>query len=250
MDRSIPTRLLDDLGDDTRADRPAAFPNSEVAPNVEGHRLFQPDGNSGVVAGHDHLDTLRQTNFAGDVCGLEKELRLVAAEERRVPSTVVLAQDVDLTLELRPWPDRPRSSNHLASPDLIGLDASQQQADVLSSFASVQRFVERLDIGADTFENAAQAENLDPLAHGDDALLDLTGRHRTPAFDGVNTLDRHEEGLVDGSLRLRDVRIQCIQQFADAPAVHRVGWMVQCALGIATDDGGLLPIEAELRQEF
>src|SRR5262249_14910787 len=85
-----PQGLFDDLGDDTTADCLAAFPNSEVAPNVEGHRLVQADGNSGVVAGHDHLDTLRQTNFAGDVCGLEEELRLVAAEERRVPSPFVL----------------------------------------------------------------------------------------------------------------------------------------------------------------
>src|SRR5262249_28906818 len=159
-------------------------------------------------ARHDHLQLVRQANFAGDVRGLEEELRLVAAEERRVPSTFVLAQDVDLTLELRPWPDRPRSSNHLAPPDSVGLDTSQQQADVLPRFASVQRFVERLDAGADTFENAAQAENLDLLAHGDDALLDLASRHRTPALDGVNTLDRHEERLVNCPLWLRDVRIQ------------------------------------------
>ena len=40
-------------------------------------------------------------HFAGDVRGPEEELRLVTAEERRVPAAFVLAQDVDLTLELR-----------------------------------------------------------------------------------------------------------------------------------------------------
>ena len=146
-----------------------------------------------------------RTHFAGDVRGPEEELRLVAAEERRVPSAFVLAQDVNLTLELQPGPDRSGSGNHLAPPDLVALDASQQQADVLASFALVQRFVERLDAGADTFENVAQAEDFDLLAHGDDALLDLAGRHRAPALDGVNALDGHEERLVDGPLRLRDV---------------------------------------------
>ena len=65
--------------------------------------------------------------------------------------------------------------------------------------------VERLDAGADAFENVAQAEDFDLLAHADDALLDLAGRHRAPALDGVNAFDGHEERLVDGPLRLRDV---------------------------------------------
>ena len=104
-------------------------------------------------------------HFAGDVRGPEEELRLVPAEERRVPSAFVLAQDVNLTLELQPRPDRARSGDHLASLDLVGLDAAQQQADVLPSFALVQRLVERLDAGADAFENVAQAEDFDLLAH-------------------------------------------------------------------------------------
>src|SRR5262249_12835248 len=108
MDRSIPTGLLNDRGDDTGANRLAAFADGEVAPDVEGHRLVQADGDGGVVARHHHRDPVRQKHFAGDVRGPEEELRLVAAEERRVPSAFVLPQDVDLTLELRPSPDRAR----------------------------------------------------------------------------------------------------------------------------------------------
>src|SRR5690349_9147599 len=119
-----PTGLANDLGDDTGADRPAAFPDGEMAPDVESHRLVQAHGNSGVVTGHHHLDAVRQENFAGAVCSPEEELWLITAEEWRMPSAFVLAQDVNLTLELRAWPDRARSGNHLASPDLVGLDAS------------------------------------------------------------------------------------------------------------------------------
>ncbi len=117
---------------------------------------------------------------------------------------LVLAQDVNLTLKLRARPNRARSCEHLASLDLIALDASQQQADVLSSFALSQRGVECLDTGADTFENVAQAQDFNLLAHGDDALLDLAGRYRTSAFDGVDTFDGHEKRLVDGPLWLWD----------------------------------------------
>ena len=40
-------------------------------------------------------------------------------------------------------------------------------------------------------ENVAQAEDFDLLARPDDALLDLAGRHRAPALDGVNPFDGH-----------------------------------------------------------
>jgi hypothetical protein len=86
-----------------------------------------------------------------------------------------------------------------------------------------------------------EAEDFHLLARSDDTLLDLAGRHRSPDFDGVNSLDRHEERLVDGTLRLGDVRIQCVQQLADAAAVHRVGRMIQRPLGIATDERRLPP---------
>src|SRR5438445_2298933 len=203
-----PQDLQDDLRDDAGADRLAAFADGEVAADVQSHGLVQADGNSRVIARHDHLDAVRQANFAGDVRGLEEELRLVTAEEWRVPSSFVLAQDVDFTLELRPRPDRARSGNHLTAPDLVTLDAAQQEADVLAGFAPVQRTVERLDAGANTFENVAQAEDFDLLAHGDDTLLDLAGGHRSPPLDGVNALDGHEERLVDGPLRQRDVLVQ------------------------------------------
>ena len=85
-----PRCLLNDFGDNARANRPAAFPNGEVAPDVEGHRLVQANDHGGVVTWHDHCDPIRQLHFAGDVRGPEKELRLVPAEERRVPTAFVL----------------------------------------------------------------------------------------------------------------------------------------------------------------
>src|SRR6185312_15271079 len=93
-----PRGSLDDFGDDTRAYRLPTFPDGEVASEIEGHRLLQVDENGGVVARHHHLDSLRQPHLAGDVRGPEEELRLVPAENRRVPTAFVLAQHVNLTL--------------------------------------------------------------------------------------------------------------------------------------------------------
>ena len=45
-----PRGSLDDFGDDAGADRLAAFPDGEVAPDVEGHRLVQADGNTAALS--------------------------------------------------------------------------------------------------------------------------------------------------------------------------------------------------------
>src|SRR4029453_1334140 len=100
-----------------------------MAPHVEGYRLVEVDAHDGVIAGHDHLIVLRQADFSGDVGGPEEELRLLPSEKRSVPAAFVLAQDVDLTLETQPRSDRARGSDHLTTLNLVGFDASQQQAD-------------------------------------------------------------------------------------------------------------------------
>ena len=106
-------------GGSTGANSRATFSDGKVAANVEGHRLVQVNKHDGVVTGDDHLPILRQADFAGYIRGPEKELQLVATEERRMPSPFFFAQDIHFTFELRP-----RSRHNLTSLDLIGLDAS------------------------------------------------------------------------------------------------------------------------------
>src|SRR5262245_14877766 len=79
---SLP-RLLQDLGDDAGADGAAALADGEAQALVHGdrHLVEQGDADLDVVAGHAHLDALRQRHRAGHVRGAEVELRLVTAEE-------------------------------------------------------------------------------------------------------------------------------------------------------------------------
>src|SRR3954454_2207418 len=90
---SLDRSLLDDLGDDARADGPAALANREAEPLVHGDRLDQLDLHLHVVAGHDHLRALGQVGHAGDVRRAEVELGPVAGEERRVAAALLLLQD-------------------------------------------------------------------------------------------------------------------------------------------------------------
>jgi hypothetical protein len=50
----------------------------------------------------------------------------------------------------------------------------------------------------------------------DDPALDPAGHHRTAAGDGEDVLDRHQERLVDLPLRLRDERVDRVEQRLDA----------------------------------
>src|SRR5437763_1772071 len=76
-----------------------------------------------VVARHHHLRALGERAQARDVRRPEVELRPVPLEERRVPSALLLLQDVDLALEVLVRRDAPRLRQHLTALDLLPLRA-------------------------------------------------------------------------------------------------------------------------------
>ena len=66
------------------------------------------------------------------------------------------------------------------------------------------------------------ADELDLVAHLDDAALDAAGGDGAAALDAEDVLDRHEEGPVDGALGRRDVGVDGVHQLLDG----RVGGIV------------------------
>src|SRR3954468_11358409 len=90
--------LLRYFRDDAGAHGAATLADGEPEPLVHGDRLDQLDLPVRVVARHDHLLALRELDRAGHVRRAEVELRTVVVEERRVPSALVLREDVDLRL--------------------------------------------------------------------------------------------------------------------------------------------------------
>src|SRR5664280_1538968 len=194
----LTAELLVDLDDPTGAHGAAALADGEAQALLHGDRLDQGDAHLGVVTGHDHLDAFGQSDDAGDVGGPEVELRPVVVEERRVPATLVLAQDVNLGL------------------DLLALDAAQQQADVVAGAALVEQLAKHLDTGdRRALDLLLDADDLDRLADLDHAALDPTGDHGAAAGDGEDVFDRHQERLVDVALGLRDGGVTGVHQLED-----------------------------------
>src|SRR5690606_13303512 len=175
--------LLVDLGDDARAHRAATLADGETQALVHRDRVDQRHRHLHVVAGHHHLDAFRKLHRARDVGRAEVELRAVALEERRVTATLVLRQHVHLGLELRVRRDRTRLAQHLAALHVVALRAAKQQARVVARLALVQQLAEHLDAGHRRLLGRADTDDLDLLAHLDDAALDAAGHHGAAARD-------------------------------------------------------------------
>src|SRR3954467_5437016 len=139
--------LLEDLCDSTGTDRAAALANGEAQTLFHSDRLDQLDAHLRVVTRHHHLGAFGQVDDTCDVRRTEVELRPVVVEERRVPATLVLGQDVDLRLELGVRRDRAGLAHDLAALDVLALGAAKQQSDVVAGHTLVKQLAEHLDAG-------------------------------------------------------------------------------------------------------
>src|SRR3954470_8532071 len=197
--------LLDDLGDSTRTHGATTLTDGEAQALLHGDRLDQLDRHFGVVARHDHLRALGEGDDTGHVGRAEVELRAVVVEERRVPATLVLAEDVGVGLEVRVRGGRARLDHDLAALHVLALDATQEQTDVLTGLALVEQLAEHLDAGdRGGLLLRVDAHDVDGLVDLQHTALDAAGDDRATTGDREDVLDRHQERLVDLALRLRD----------------------------------------------
>src|SRR3954462_9083628 len=91
--------LIENIADATRTDGFTAFTNSEPNRLFHRDRLAQLDLDRDVVARHNHFDSAWQRYRASHVGRAEVKLRPVVGEERRVPATLFLAQNVNFRLK-------------------------------------------------------------------------------------------------------------------------------------------------------
>lgn len=94
-----------------------------------------------VVARHDHLLARGQGDGPRDVGRAEEELRPVVVEEGRVPATLVLAQHVQLALELDVRRERSRLADDLPPLHVLPL---QRPASRENDILGVQRMPRKL----------------------------------------------------------------------------------------------------------
>ncbi|EAQ26162.1 ISxac3 transposase [Roseovarius sp. 217] len=221
--------LLDDLRHDAGADGAAAFADGETQAVFHGDRRDQFNRELQVVAGHHHFGAFGQHHRAGHIRGTEVELRTVVGKERRVTATLFLGQDIGLGLELGVRQNRFRLAQNLTTLNALTVDAAQQNADVVARFPTIQELAEHLDAGTGRRLGVLDPHDLDAVANIDHATLDPAGHNRATARDREHVFDRHQERLIHGARRGRDILIHSRHQRADRiladfrlGAVHRM----------------------------
>lgn len=195
--------LDENLGHNARTDRSATFTDSEAEVFVHGDRHFrqQFDGYLDVIARHTHFDTFGQRQASGHVRRAEVELRLVAAEERGVPSAFVLRQDVNVSFELGVRGDATGLSKNLAAFDAVTFDTAKQSSDVVAGFSRFAGLLELLDTGDNRLHAVfSQPDNFHFIADLGLTAFDATGRYGTAALD-------REDVLIDIRNALSDSRM-------------------------------------------
>ena len=95
-----------------------------------------------------------------------------------------------------------------------------------------------------------QADDLDFLADLDDAALDAAGHHGAAARDREHVFHRHQERLVDRTLRLRNVLVDRLHQLEDRVVAELRILVLERGERRALDDRNLVAREVVLREQL
>src|SRR6202167_1004046 len=211
---SISTRvpLLQYFRNDAGADRAAALADSEAQAFVHRDRRDQLAKDLDIVARHHHLGAFGQRQHSGHVGGAEIELRAIAGEKRRMPSALVLGQDVRRRLEVGVRRDRAGLREHLSALDVFALEAAQQHADIVARLPLVEQLAEHLDPGDRGLAGILEADDFDFLANLDLAFLDASRHDGAAARDREHVFDRHQERLFGFAHGLRNVGVDRVHE--------------------------------------
>ena len=113
---------------------------------------------------------------------------------------------------------------------------------------SVEQLAEHLDARHHRLLRVVEADDLDLVVHLHHAALDAARRHRAAALDREHVLDRHQERLVDVAHRLRDLRVERLEQLRDRLLPLRVA--LQRRQRRAAHDRRVVAVELVLVQEL
>src|SRR5207249_1102721 len=104
----------------------------------------------------------------------------------------------------------------LPALDVLALQATEEQADVVAGLALIEELAEHLHARDHGLLRVADADDLDLFTHLDDTALDAAGGDGAAALDPEDVLDRHEERLLLGADGRGDVAVDGVHQLEDA----------------------------------
>src|SRR3989338_6673026 len=149
---------------DAGADRLPAFANSEALFLFKCDRSEEFPFEGHGVARHDQLLTFGERHFYGDIRRADVELRLVAGEERRVATALILGEDVDLGVKVGVRSNRTALRENLTAMHVFLLGAAEKNACVVACLTLLKLFIEHFNAGNGRLRRRLDADNLHFLA--------------------------------------------------------------------------------------
>ncbi|BBG29096.1 anti restriction protein [Zymobacter palmae] len=215
-------QLFNDLGNNTSTYGAATFTDCETQTIFHCDRSDQRNFHGDVIARHYHFNAFRQFTSTSYVSGTEVELRTIAFEERSVTTAFVFRQDVHFRVELGVRSDSTRLSQNLTTFDFVTFGTTQQRTNVLTCTTFVEQFAEHFNTSNGSFGGFAQTNDFDFFTSLNDTALYTTGNNGTTTRDREYVFDRHQERLINGTFRFRDVLIQGLDQVTNSGSTHTV----------------------------
>src|SRR5581483_5631018 len=123
----------------------------------------------------------------------------------------------------------------------------QQHTSVVTSLALVKTLLKGLDTSHDRLLSIADSDNLYLVVNFDHAGLDTTGSNSSTTLDREHVLDRHQEWLVELTLRLRNALVHSFDEIKDG--LLAVSVTLERLSGRAADDRSVL-VEAVLLEQL
>mmetsp|Transcript_18285 Transcript_18285/g.27618 ORF Transcript_18285/g.27618 Transcript_18285/m.27618 type:complete len:335 (+) Transcript_18285:323-1327(+) len=131
-------------------------------------------------------------------------------------------QYVHFALELGVRSDGTRNRQNLTTLNVVTLGATQQRTNVLTGTTFVQQLAEHLNTSTSGLHGILDTNDFHFVTSLDNATLNTAGHNSTTTRDRENVLDRHQERLIDRTLRLGDVVIQSFYQLLNSGSTHLV----------------------------
>ena len=145
---------------------------------LQHHGLEQPQTDGGVLPGHDHVLAL-DLDDGGTVPGLGVHDQLLLVHNRLLAAALVLGHEVDLALGVIALLDGPGLGRDHAPPDLVALEAADEQAHLVAGVGLLEDLVEHLDAGDLGLDALVVAEDLELGAGLQLAALGSSGDDRS-----------------------------------------------------------------------
>ena len=194
----------------------ATLADSELQTLVHSDGGDELDSDLDVVARHNHLDTFREHDLTGHIQRTDEELGTIVVVERGVTAAFFFLQNIDLSLEVDVRSDGTRLGQNFTSLNGLLVDTTEEETYVVTSLTLVEELAEHLDTGNGGLTGLiCETDELDRVADVDGTSLDTTGNDSTTTSDGEDVLDRHKEGLVNKTLRKRNVAVNSLHELHD-----------------------------------